>query len=304
MQEYLIGAGGWAYFWVPGINPLIAYSRTFDFVEVNSTFYKIPELKEVERWRKLVPSKFQFSIRANHVITHRNKFETTEETIEAFEKMCRICRVLKADTLHLLKPAAVKLKSETLSKLIQSVDLRNIHIALELRGMSASALPRDLMKTMQENNIIHCIDLSKGETPAYDSDTLYTRLFGRGERNIYQPLDKELAKIDEAALQTNSLKIKMSFHFVKMYKDASRLKIYKRTGKFPSVTRTKGLSSLEQVLREDAVFPTTRPQLIQKQGWKLFDTNENTRTRAKEILEKLPDSTYNDVNAVIETLRA
>jgi hypothetical protein len=37
LKEYLIGAGGWAYFQVPGVNSLAAYSKVFNFVEVNST---------------------------------------------------------------------------------------------------------------------------------------------------------------------------------------------------------------------------------------------------------------------------
>jgi len=38
LPKYLIGAGGWAYFQVPSMHPLVAYSRAFDFVEVNTTF--------------------------------------------------------------------------------------------------------------------------------------------------------------------------------------------------------------------------------------------------------------------------
>ena len=40
-----IGAGGWAYFQVPGSDSLTAYSKAFDFVEVNSTFYTTPSIK-------------------------------------------------------------------------------------------------------------------------------------------------------------------------------------------------------------------------------------------------------------------
>jgi len=72
--------------------------------------------------------------------------------------------------------------------------------------------------------MIHSIDLSKGEKPAYDSDTLYTRLFGKGEHNIYQPTDGELMEIDRKAENAQSSRIVMSFHFVRMYKDAARLR--------------------------------------------------------------------------------
>lgn len=43
----LVGAGGRAYFQVPGKPPLKAYSEIFNFVEVNSTFYEYPALATV-----------------------------------------------------------------------------------------------------------------------------------------------------------------------------------------------------------------------------------------------------------------
>ncbi|MBE0524458.1 MAG: DUF72 domain-containing protein, partial [Methanosarcinales archaeon] len=47
MSEYKIGAGGWAYFNIPGMDPLKAYSQAFDFVEVNTTFYQTPSREMV-----------------------------------------------------------------------------------------------------------------------------------------------------------------------------------------------------------------------------------------------------------------
>jgi hypothetical protein len=88
-----------------------------------------------------------------------------------------------------------------------------------------------------------------------------------------------------------------------MYKDAARLKIYRETGKFPQVTRNTGLASMEEILREDAKFPTTKEALVQHQGWKLFDLTNDKRTRAAEFLQKLPEKTYNCISEVIEALR-
>ena len=63
LTEFRIGTGGWKYFKIPDIHPLVAYSKAFNFVEVNSTFYEIPEIKMVESWRRLVPHNFVFSVR-------------------------------------------------------------------------------------------------------------------------------------------------------------------------------------------------------------------------------------------------
>jgi len=307
LQEYLIGAGGWAYFQVPGMHPLVAYSKAFNFVEVNSTFYQIPSLKDVETWRKLVPSDFQFTVRCHRSLTHKLKLEPRHEAFETFETMKQICNVLKAGILHLQTPLLLS-KNQTLNNTLKnflgSVDLGKLRLAVELRGVSASNLPTSLVETMQDHGIVHCVDLSKGDMPAYESDVLYSRLFGKGYHNVYQPSDGELKEIDKKATSKVFQKIILSFHFVRMYKDAARLKIYKQTGNFPKVTKSSGLASLEEVLREDAKFPASKDDLVSSQGWKLFDLTEDERVHAEEYLQRLPERTYNNINDVMNTLHS
>jgi uncharacterized protein YecE (DUF72 family) len=307
LTEYLIGTGGWAYFQIPGVHPLVAYSKAFNFVEVNSTFYELPSLKEAEKWRKLVPPTFQFTVRANKAITHKCKLQPTQEAFETFEKMRQICTILNASVLHLQTPPKFVFSennTKNLRSFLSSANLAKLRLALEIRGTQSSKLPPELVKTMQDHDMIHCVDLSKGETPAYESDILYSRLFGKGQHNIYQPSDEELTEIDKKATSSAFQKIILSFHFVRMYKDAARLKIYKETGKFPQITKYTGLASLEEILKEDAQFPTTKETLIQHQGWKLFDLTEDKRVRMAEFLQKLPEKTYNNINEVIETLHS
>ncbi len=306
MEEYLIGAGGWAYFQVPGVNSLVAYSKAFNFVELNSTFYQVPPKEEVEKWRRLVPRDFQFSVRANRIITHKCRLRPNEEAIETFEKMKEICITLDATVLHLQTPPSLELTSTTtagLQDLLSSVELGDVRLALEARNPECRELPNELVKVMQDHNMVHCVDLSRGEMPAYESDLLYTRLFGKGEHNIYQPSDEELVKLDNEASDSGSQRIAMSFHFVRMYKDAARLLSYKRTGSFPSITGFTGLSSLEEVLKEDSRFPASKQELMRHQGWKLFDLTHGTRVRANELLQKLPERSYSDIGEVIGTLR-
>jgi uncharacterized protein YecE (DUF72 family) len=274
-------------------------------VEVNSTFYQIPLLKEVEKWRRHVPPDFKFSVRAHQSITHLYKLQPVEETFEAFERMNQICSTLDAEVMHLQVPPSFELTETSITNfhsLLSSVSLRKLRLALEIRGVRSSQLPPELLKTMQEYNIVHCTDLSRAEMPAYESDMLYTRLFGKGKHNVYQPTDEELVEIDKKASSGKSEKIVMSFHFVRMYKDAARLKTYKQTGQFPMVTRSTGLDSLEEVLSEDARFPSTKQELIRSQGWKIFDLTETKRIRVENLLEKLPEATYNDLDEVADRL--
>ena len=307
MKEYLIGTGGWAYFQVPGLHSLTAYSKAFNFVEVNSTFYEIPPLKQVEKWRRMVSQDFQFTVRAHQTITHKNRLQPTQETLEDFQKIQKICEILKAEVIHFQTPPSLKMEHTAIKNLrnfLSSANLGKMRIALEIRGSPPSQLPQELVRTMQEHNMIHCVDLSKHEMQAYDSDVLYSRLFGKGHHNIYQPTDKELRQIDKKASKGNLKKVILSFHFTKMYKDAARLKLYKQTGKFPKITKSTGLSSLAEVLKEDAQFPATKQKLVHSQGWKLFDVTPEKRTLTRELLQELPEKTYHSINEVVQTLKS
>ncbi len=306
LPKYLIGAGGWAYFQVSGLHPLVAYSKAFNFVEVNSTFYKIPSLKLVESWRRLVPPNFEFAARCNKALTHKHKFQPIPAAFEVLEKMITICNALKAEILHLQTPQTFKFSKsnvELIRNFFSSAGLKGIRMALETRG-TKQPLDPDLVKVMQDYNMVHCVDLSKNEKPAYKSDILYSRLFGKGPHNIYQPTDEELRKIDKKASKGDHKTVAVSFHFVRMYKDAARFKIYKQTGTFPTVTKSTGLTSLKEVLREDAKFPSNKRELIRHQGWKLIDLTADKRVHASYMLKKLPEKTYNSINEVVQTLES
>jgi uncharacterized protein YecE (DUF72 family) len=306
-MEYLIGTGGWAYFKIPGIKSLEAYSRIYNFVEVNSTFYEIPSTNQIEKWRNIVPEDFQFTVRAHRSITHQYKLQRTKENLKRLEEMKKICEILQAEILLLQTPASLEITKDVIEDfrdLLSSIESDKLRIALETRGTKISTYPRELLKIKQEYNIINSVDLLKGELPAFKSDILYTRLFGKGEKNIYQPTDQELKEIDIRAKTGKFKKVVLSFHGQRMYRDAGRFKIYKQTGKFPSVTNTTGLSSLREILKEGNIFPVTKEQLIKHHGWKLFDYTKEKRVRVIEFLQKLPSREFQNVNQVIELLRS
>ncbi|MFX0097160.1 MAG: DUF72 domain-containing protein, partial [Candidatus Hodarchaeota archaeon] len=179
-MEIRIGAGGWAYFHVPGMDNLSAYSRAFDFVEVNSTFYEIPEYELVKSWRGRVPKDFEFSVRCHKSITHKHLLEPVNETIEAFNDMVKICELLGSEYLHIMTPPKMKLDSgrvKSIRDFLSSVTGR-VRLAWEIRSLR-NGLTADVIRIMEDYNIIHCVDLSI-QTPSIDSDVIYTRLFGKG----------------------------------------------------------------------------------------------------------------------------
>ncbi len=156
---------------------------------------------------------------------------------------------------------------------------------------------------MQDFQIVHSVDLSR-EEPAYRSDVIYSRVFGKGNHNIYQFTDEELIEIDQKILKSETKRQLISFHGIRMNSDAARLKEYKETGRFIPVTSYTGVESAKAVLQEDATFPTTKAELISHQGWKVIDLTENKRVHLSDLLIKLPKKTYTSVRGVITELDA
>jgi len=104
VPDYLVGAGGWAYFNVPGESSLEAYSKVFNFVEVNFTFYEYPEVGRVEHWRRVVPKDFIFSVRCHQDLTHRIGLKPVDEAYFVLSKMLSYCSMLDAPFLVLETP--------------------------------------------------------------------------------------------------------------------------------------------------------------------------------------------------------
>ena len=116
MTEFLIGTGGWAYFKILNTPPLEAYSKAFNFVEVNSTFYEIPKINTVKSWRKIVPKDFEFSVRCNQKLTHELQFDSTDETFSIFQMMVKICNILESEILHFQTPPSFNYNTTNIEK--------------------------------------------------------------------------------------------------------------------------------------------------------------------------------------------
>jgi len=301
--EYLVGTGGWAYFKVPNKPSLKAYSEIFNFVEVNYTFYEYPDFRVVERWRKTVPTDFTFAVRCHQDITHGIGLKPVDEAYAILAKMKTYCEILNAPFLVLETPAYYTMDEQALTDakaLFLSVNLKTVRLVWEIR---APATPQ-VVNLMQELNIIHAVDLSK-KPPSYTSDTIYSRLFGKGQKNLYRFTDEELVDINRKVLEGIAKGVKvaaLSYHGVRMNTDAARFLTYKKTGKFIPVTPFTGADSVRAVLSEDTQFPTSKNTLIAEQGWKVIDLTPDKRVHLTEVLSKLPEKTYNNLEEVIQTL--
>lgn len=76
MGEVLVGTCGYGYY-DPGAgwkdeyeSKLAAFAAEFDALEVNRTFYELPQVRTTERWRREVGAEFVFTMKAWQAITH------------------------------------------------------------------------------------------------------------------------------------------------------------------------------------------------------------------------------------------
>ena len=60
------------------------YSRHFSTVELNVTFYKLPDRETFIKWYSSTPESFTFSLKGSRFITHVKKLKDCSEPVEAF----------------------------------------------------------------------------------------------------------------------------------------------------------------------------------------------------------------------------
>ena len=64
---------------LPAKEMLAYYSRHLPAVEINNTFYRLPQSGMIENWRAQVPEGFRFSIKATQRITHIKRLKNCAE---------------------------------------------------------------------------------------------------------------------------------------------------------------------------------------------------------------------------------
>lgn len=66
---------------------LSLYAQTFDTVEIDSTFYRIPSAKTVQQWNERTPKRFTFAAKIPQSITHEKMLVDVNEGLNAFLKV-------------------------------------------------------------------------------------------------------------------------------------------------------------------------------------------------------------------------
>ena len=60
------------------------YSKAFNSIELNATFYRMPDLVQVEKWKEKVPPGFRFCPKVTNTISHFKRLLHAEKDIDQF----------------------------------------------------------------------------------------------------------------------------------------------------------------------------------------------------------------------------
>lgn len=93
-----IGCSGWNYkHWrgpfYPDRMPMRSwfdhYAAEFDTVEINNTFYRLPEPETFAAWRSRAPARFLYAIKASRFLTHLKRLRDPEEPVSRLFEQAR-----------------------------------------------------------------------------------------------------------------------------------------------------------------------------------------------------------------------
>jgi uncharacterized protein YecE (DUF72 family) len=185
--EFFIGCSGWSYtawkgpFYPPNLESsewLRYYSQKFDYVEIDSSFYKIPNQFMVKNWDRKTPDNFRFAAKFPKIITHDKHLVDVKEEVELFLKVMEPLREKTLALLIQLPPSMEIIPGlDGLRQLVPLLDSK-FRYAVEVRHQSWF---QDLAYNFFANNNL-CMVWSQlagiSTPPIVTTDFLYVRFIG------------------------------------------------------------------------------------------------------------------------------
>jgi uncharacterized protein YecE (DUF72 family) len=201
--QYYIGCSGWSYsawqgpFYSSNLDSssdwLSYYASVFDYVEIDSSFYRTPNVFIVKNWFNKTPENFKFTAKFPKAITHDKRLKDVSRELEYFFQSML---PLKEKTLALViqLPPSLKITEgiENLRQyIVPELDSR-FRYAVEVRDRTWF---QDLAYNFFADNNICMVwsQLAKLRTPPISTtDFLYLRFIG--DRSIQE---KDFGKIQK-----------------------------------------------------------------------------------------------------------
>lgn len=184
-----IGTSGWYYeHWkgrfypadLPKAKWLEYYAQQFDTVEINNTFYHLPKEQTLQRWHKIAPKDFLYTVKANRYITHIKRLNDVTEPLERFFERVNLLKNRLGPILYQLPPSLHK-NLDLLEAFIKLLPKRKTAV-FEFRHKSW--YEDDTYKLLNKSGVGFCIhDMPGKEAPRIvTGDFIYVRFHGTSSR--------------------------------------------------------------------------------------------------------------------------
>lgn len=182
-----VGTSGWHYpHWqgpyypadLPAPAWLGHYARDFRTVEVNASFYRLPEPATFTAWRDSVPEHFLFALKAPRAITHMRKLRNCAEPLGAFLARSRLLGPKLGPLLFQLPPHW-HVNPQRLDEFLAQLPA-GLRYAFELRDPTWHT--EEVYAVLRARDAAFCVyDLAGFTAPLVTTaDFVYLRLHGPG----------------------------------------------------------------------------------------------------------------------------
>jgi uncharacterized protein YecE (DUF72 family) len=180
-----IGCSGWNYkSWrgrfypadLPASKWLAFYAAVFDTVEVNNTFYRLPDISTFDAWRRQSPPGFLMAIKASRFLTHLKKLKDPEEPIARLFDEAKGLKQVLGPILYQL-PGNFPLNLERFDTFLAALPRRRQHV-IEFRHTSWYV--RDVYELMERRGVALCLHDKAGSeiTEPFVGPFVYVRFHG------------------------------------------------------------------------------------------------------------------------------
>jgi len=185
MAQIRIGTAGWHYkHWIGRYYPkeikpagmLEFYLRDFDTVELNNTFYQLPDESSFDCWRDTVPEGFVFAVKGSRFLTHMIKLKDPARGLANF--LPRVERLGdKLGPILWQLPPRWNANPERLTQFLEQIP-KAIRCAFEFRN--ASWMTPEVLGVLRRHKAAFCIyELAGYRSPLeITADWTYVRLHG------------------------------------------------------------------------------------------------------------------------------
>ncbi len=202
-MKLFIGCSGFHYrHWIKKFYPeqlpknkwLEYYAEHFNTVEINNTFYKMPEEKTLLDWKIKTPADFKFTIKANRFLTHQKKLITDDDFRESFHSFIATVSKLEEKLGCILwqLPGNQGIDIEKLDNFCRLLDSKIPHF-IEFRNLSWFV--KETHDVLSEHGIGYCMLSAPKPLPeevTATSSTGYLRFHGKTAWYNYHYKENEL----------------------------------------------------------------------------------------------------------------